>query len=60
MLSSEFVVYLAYGDQRAKRVSLLVMRTLGARVGIDHVNAGVGTFDRGLYCPEQQFVLDRC
>lgn len=62
VLSSEYVVYLAYGDQRAEGVSLLFIRTLGARVDLDHVDAGGGggTFDRGLYCPEQQFVLDRC
>lgn len=42
MLSSDFVGYSAYGDQLARVVSLLALRTLDVRVNLVHVHAGVG------------------
>lgn len=40
VLSSDFVVYSAYGDQLARSVSWLVKCSLGVRVDLVHVNVG--------------------
>lgn len=40
MLSSDFVVYSTHGNQQAKCVSLLIKRTLRARVDLFYVDAG--------------------
>lgn len=40
MLSNDYVFYSAYSDQLASGVSLLLRRTLDARVELVHVDSG--------------------
>lgn len=55
VLSSDFVVYSGSGARLARGVSLLMMRSLGAKV--DHVD--VKTVRRSRYCREKQLVSSR-
>lgn len=42
VLSTDFIVYSAYGIQRAGGISLLIKRTLVGRVNLVHVEASRG------------------